>query len=210
MAIDGFSTIHVKAKIRSIRNAYLLEIGKIRNSRRLTAGEVYKPRVPWFPIAHRILHGVVQIKGAQPSGIKTEPRTESVDSQEDTPLVIADEELPLSENDLRLTPKATSRKLSSTTAPPIRVSKKIREGSAGKALEELQAIARKLEGKSNKEDDEFDCFGKSCKIRSFCGGSFPYYLLDDRQWFSLIIVHVFIKSTGFSIDTKKSLINGSF
>lgn len=63
MDIDGFNVINVKAKIRSIRNAYTLEIAKIWKSRRCGI-EVYKPKVLWFPLAHKILHQVVQTQSS--------------------------------------------------------------------------------------------------------------------------------------------------
>lgn len=69
MGIDGFGPASVKAKIRSIRNAYALEVGKISRSKHsgTSADEVYRPKVPWFPVADRILHQVIQIRQSQSS-----------------------------------------------------------------------------------------------------------------------------------------------
>lgn len=69
MAIENFGIAEVKAKIRCIRNVYMLEVAKIIKSELSgTAGnKIYKPRLAWFPVADRILHHVVQIGKSQSS-----------------------------------------------------------------------------------------------------------------------------------------------
>lgn len=71
MDIEGFGIAEVKAKIRSIRNAYALELTKIKKSQHSGAGadEVYKPKVSWFSVADRILKQVVQIRETQATQI---------------------------------------------------------------------------------------------------------------------------------------------
>lgn len=61
----------MKAKIRSLRNAYTLDMYKIQKSKKSGAGvdDIYKPNVKWFPIAHRILHQVVQTRDSQSTEI---------------------------------------------------------------------------------------------------------------------------------------------
>lgn len=61
-AMDCDSIESVKFKIRSLRNAYILELTKIAKSKKSGARRIYKPKVPWFQIADRILHNVVQTK----------------------------------------------------------------------------------------------------------------------------------------------------
>ena len=49
MAVEGFNIEEVKTKIKTIRNAYYLELNKIEKSTRSGAGgHVYVPRVKWF------------------------------------------------------------------------------------------------------------------------------------------------------------------
>lgn len=69
--INGFRASDVKAKIRSIRNAYTLELNKISKSKKSGAGtdEIYTPKIPWFAVADRILHAVVQIRDTQSTQI---------------------------------------------------------------------------------------------------------------------------------------------
>lgn len=64
MNIEGFGSSDVKAKIRSIRNTYTLKLGKIEKSKKSGAGtdNLYRPKLPWFKTADRILHHVVQIR----------------------------------------------------------------------------------------------------------------------------------------------------
>lgn len=71
MGIEGFSAKDVISKIRSIRNAYTLELNKISKSKKSGAGmdDIYKPKVPWFSVADRILHKVVQIRETQSTEI---------------------------------------------------------------------------------------------------------------------------------------------
>jgi hypothetical protein len=66
MAIEGFTSSEVKTKIRSIRNAYSLELIKIAKSRKNANSdeEVYQPRVAWFPVADRFLRDVINLKGS--------------------------------------------------------------------------------------------------------------------------------------------------
>lgn len=70
MDIENFDVVAVKAKIRSIRNAYSFERSKIISSK--YTDEVYKPKLVWFPIADRILRDVVHTKKVEPTECKTE------------------------------------------------------------------------------------------------------------------------------------------
>jgi len=71
MNIEGFESVEVKEKIRSLRNAYTLEFAKIQKSKKSGAGvdDIYKLNVKWFPIAHRILHQIVQTRDSQSTEI---------------------------------------------------------------------------------------------------------------------------------------------
>ncbi|XP_075229672.1 uncharacterized protein LOC142329171 isoform X2 [Lycorma delicatula] len=63
----NIDVVVVKAKIRSIRNAYTLELHKILKSQRNGAygDKVYTPLVPWFPAADRFLRQVVAPRSTQ-------------------------------------------------------------------------------------------------------------------------------------------------
>lgn len=69
--IDGFDIQAVKAKIRSLRNAYTLELAKIEKSKKSgsSSNGIYKPKLSWFSVADRILHNVVQIRESQSTEI---------------------------------------------------------------------------------------------------------------------------------------------
>lgn len=71
MGIEGFTAKDAKSKIRSLRNAYTLEPNKISRSKKSGAGtdDVYKPKVPWFAVADRILHEVVKIRDSESTEI---------------------------------------------------------------------------------------------------------------------------------------------
>jgi hypothetical protein len=62
--MPDFDVQSVKSKIRSIRNAYTLEVHKVNKSRKsgATADKFYKPTVPWFSTADRFLRHVVEIR----------------------------------------------------------------------------------------------------------------------------------------------------
>lgn len=62
----------VKAKIRSLRNAYILEVHKMISSSKRggPADSLYVPTVPWFNTAHRFLHSAVEIKDNMVSGFR--------------------------------------------------------------------------------------------------------------------------------------------
>lgn len=62
--VPDFDIVSAKAKIRSIRNAYTLELHKVTKSKRNGAlpSEVYTPTVSWFATADRFLRNVVQTR----------------------------------------------------------------------------------------------------------------------------------------------------
>lgn len=62
--MPDFDVQSVKSKIRSIRNAYTLEVHKVNKSRKsgASADKIYKPTVPWFSTADRFLRHVVEIR----------------------------------------------------------------------------------------------------------------------------------------------------
>lgn len=71
MNIEGFDVATVKAKIRSIRNAYALERGKVISAK--NKDEVYEPKLAWFSVADRILRKVVRTKSLYQTDDTDEP-----------------------------------------------------------------------------------------------------------------------------------------
>lgn len=63
MNIEGFDVDAVRAKIRSIRNAYALERCKIISSKNKNTDEVYESKLVRFPLADRILRKVFHSTG---------------------------------------------------------------------------------------------------------------------------------------------------
>ncbi|KAG5884236.1 hypothetical protein JTB14_011725 [Gonioctena quinquepunctata] len=168
MDIEDSGIAEVKAKIRSIRNAYALEVSKIKNSQHSGAGadEVYKPKVAWFSVADRILKQVVQIRQTQASEIEIESQSELDDATENTQSTTIEEILSPSSSDLSVARKPIPQKLTLNSTAPKRVRKTA--SSTEKALQGLQEIAQKLDEKpTGEEDNEFDCFGRSvaCSLK---------------------------------------------
>ncbi|XP_047101262.1 uncharacterized protein LOC124720048 [Schistocerca piceifrons] len=62
--VRNFDVNMAKAKIRSLRNAYMLELHKVWRSNRNAESpdDIYTPTVPWFPIADRFLKYVVETR----------------------------------------------------------------------------------------------------------------------------------------------------
>ncbi|VEN49101.1 unnamed protein product [Callosobruchus maculatus] len=159
MDIKGFGIADVKAKIRSIRNAYALEIMKMKKSQHSGAGAdaVYKPKVAWFGVADRILRHVIQIRETQPSEI-IEPHSET-DYVENTQYAPVVEILSSSSNEISVARNPVPQRLTSQSPAPKRLRK--RTNSTERTLQELQHIAEKLEDRRSAKDTEFDCFGRT-------------------------------------------------
>ncbi|XP_072384016.1 uncharacterized protein [Diabrotica undecimpunctata] len=175
MAIDGFQADNVKAKIRSLRNAYTLELAKILKSKKFGAGadDIYKPKVPWFPVADRILHGVVQIRDTQLTEFDVadfETQSTINDIEETTRYTLVEitpptvlpgvisEAIPTTSKGTFITNKKTAepaRKKAKTSARNFQSSKK-------RTILEPRKISASLRGtKARVEENEFDVFGKS-------------------------------------------------
>lgn len=61
-SVGDFDVNCAKAKIRSIRNAYILENHKVLQSYKSGTGIIYKPTVRWWPVANRFLKRFVEIR----------------------------------------------------------------------------------------------------------------------------------------------------
>ncbi|XP_025424430.1 uncharacterized protein LOC112693537 [Sipha flava] len=169
MNIDGFESAEVKAKIRSLRNAYTLELAKIQKSKKSGAGvdDTYKPNVKWFPIAHRILHQVVQTRDSQSTEINGQKNVlnETTKDYEDTD----DTEFGNESNNMDKTinfpsPSHTqnTKRLASKLNIAPKKSKTFNKSyinSTERAIQHLREISSKLDEKP--EENEFDFFGKT-------------------------------------------------
>lgn len=62
--VPDFDIVCARAKIRSLRNAYILEQHKIINSIKNNdgTGTVYTPKLSWFPLADKFLSTIVEPK----------------------------------------------------------------------------------------------------------------------------------------------------
>ncbi|XP_050506119.1 uncharacterized protein LOC126884240 [Diabrotica virgifera virgifera] len=176
MEIDGFLVEDVKAKIRSLRNAYTLELAKILRSKKLAAGpdDVYKPKLPWFPVADRILNGVVQLREIQPTeiGVADSETQSSVNDVVETVMVDPTPPTAVPGVSTEAIPSTSKRTFTSDTAEPAR--KKAKTSATNyqrcldRTLSELKNISASLSKKiAPKEEDEFDMFGKliACQLK---------------------------------------------
>lgn len=66
-SVNNFDVTSAKAKIRSIRNAYILERHKVLKSYKsgTSTEAIYKPTVSWFSVANRFLKGIVETRDAK-------------------------------------------------------------------------------------------------------------------------------------------------
>ncbi|XP_024877040.1 uncharacterized protein LOC112457937 [Temnothorax curvispinosus] len=105
----------VKAKIRSIRNAYTLEFHKVEASKRsgASAEDVYIPSVTWYPVADRFLRKVLKPRSTKSNLELTTQKDETEELEDDN-------------NDLLLEEEQINKEQEVTSAHQSRSSKKLR------------------------------------------------------------------------------------
>lgn len=71
--VCDFDVNTAKAKIRSIRNAYLLEHHKVLKSYKsgMSTDALYKPTVGWYHVADRFLKGIVETRETKNNMVST-------------------------------------------------------------------------------------------------------------------------------------------
>ncbi|XP_045778770.1 uncharacterized protein LOC123876507 [Maniola jurtina] len=147
MQIEGFTVEDVKNKIKSMRSTYYLELDKIKKSSTSGAsGDVYQPKIKWFAEFNSFIRNAM-VKRKVQENTESQSRVRA----DDDPSAFAPE-TPTPETPTPETPTPE------TSAPEPRKKKS--------RLTELSAIVKNMKeikndfSNSEREEDEFDIFGK--------------------------------------------------
>ncbi|XP_047004066.1 uncharacterized protein LOC124622417 [Schistocerca americana] len=146
----------VKAKIRSIRNAYINEYNKILKSRKngASADDVYKPTVGWYATADRFLKYVVETREAK----DTLENEGSIDIKEDN-ISVHSPGSPMTEQPQQEPQSCIKRKYPFHSKEP---EKRPKSNQKVEAVTEAVAVLREITEKVEElKQDELDAFGKT-------------------------------------------------
>ncbi|XP_063230641.1 uncharacterized protein LOC134535458 [Bacillus rossius redtenbacheri] len=153
----------IKNKIKALRSTYSQEVGKIRASKKSVAGleDVYKPQLVWFSKADSFLRQVVTLRTTS-SSMATNTQTADEMTQD------SDEEgLGRQHNISDVATSITNSNRSGGPSRPQGRGQKRKTPSSVTAVSTALQDLRKITDDINKEEDEFDCFGKlvACNLK---------------------------------------------
>lgn len=146
----------VKAKIRSIRNAYINEHNKVLKSQRngASGNHVYKPTVGWYSTADRFLKNVVESRGAKDSF----ENDDIIEIKEDS-ISFSSPGSSMLEHPQQVPQTCKKRKYSfCSKEPEERTKSKPNVDAVTEAVAALREITDRVE---DLKHDELDAFGKT-------------------------------------------------